>query len=301
MNECNLCHRPLNKRQVSEIGVLYCFDCIKNRSFVSKAYMKAKRDSLKKEMYIIMILAAIGAVVGTILGINGIGMETGSFVLTIIFDIWAIGGLVTGLSCCIGGFHLDRKYNTTGKIINDEPDFWGFAPSAGFLFFSVLGLFGGVIFILILILNRIKRIKKFDAIIASENAAIAEFEGYTLGKNINKEDLYSKIMDIVHNFEVADYVGGISINDLNNLRIAKGVTTRKEKRINKHIYTWVGTFLFGLFGVDRFMRGQIGLGILKFILNVMFAGVWLLIDWIIALTKLSKYGKDFVFVDTEWS
>ena len=49
------------------------------------------------------------------------------------------------------------------------------------------------------------------------------------------------------------------------------------------------------------MRGQIGLGILKFILNVMFAGVWLLIDWIIALTKLSKYGKDFVFVDTEWS
>jgi len=39
-----------------------------------------------------------------------------------------------------------------------------------------------------------------------------------------------------------------------------------EKRINKHVYTWVGSFLFGGFGVDRFMRGQIKVGILKLII-----------------------------------
>jgi len=28
--------------------------------------------------------------------------------------------------------------------------------------------------------------------------------------------------------------------------------------------------------------------------------VWVLIDWIIALTKLGKYEKDFVFIDKKW-
>ena len=73
-----------------------------------------------------------------------------------------------------------------------------------------------------------------------------------------------------------------------------------EKSINKHVFTWVGTFLFGGIGVDRFMRGQIGLGILK-LLTVGGAGLWALIDWIIALTKLGQYGNDFTFVDNKWS
>jgi TM2 domain-containing membrane protein YozV len=75
---------------------------------------------------------------------------------------------------------------------------------------------------------------------------------------------------------------------------------KMEKRIDKHVYTWVGTFLFGGIGVDRFMRGQVGLGILK-LLTVGLGGVWSLIDWIIALTKLGKYEKDFIFVDKKWS
>jgi TM2 domain-containing membrane protein YozV len=73
-----------------------------------------------------------------------------------------------------------------------------------------------------------------------------------------------------------------------------------EKRIDKHVFTWVGILLFGAIGVDRFMRGQVGLGILKLI-TVGGAGIWSLIDWIIALTKLGRYEKDFVFVNKKWS
>ena len=73
-----------------------------------------------------------------------------------------------------------------------------------------------------------------------------------------------------------------------------------EKRIDKHVFTWVGTFLFGGFGVDRFMRGQVGFRILKLI-TVGGTGIWALIDWIIALTKLGDYEKYFVFVNKKWA
>lgn len=41
------------------------------------------------------------------------------------------------------------------------------------------------------------------------------------------------------------------------------------KSINKHVFVWVGNFLFGGLGVDRFMRGQAGLGVFKLLLSLL--------------------------------
>ena len=63
-----------------------------------------------------------------------------------------------------------------------------------------------------------------------------------------------------------------------------------EKRVNKNVFVWVFCFLLGGLGIDRFVRGQVGLGILKLI-TAGGCGVWGLVDWIIALTK--AYGAAY--------
>lgn len=77
-----------------------------------------------------------------------------------------------------------------------------------------------------------------------------------------------------------------------------------ERSINKHVFVWIGAFMFGGIGVDRFMRGQVGLGVLKLLLCSIgwvtivggFIGwIWTLIDWIIAIVK--AYGG--AYSDTE--
>jgi RNA polymerase subunit RPABC4/transcription elongation factor Spt4 len=71
------------------------------------------------------------------------------------------------------------------------------------------------------------------------------------------------------------------------------------KRINKHLFVWVGTFLFGYLGVDRFLRGQIGLGVLKLLVD--WFGIWFMVDLIIALTKYGIKGEEFTFINGKWA
>lgn len=77
-----------------------------------------------------------------------------------------------------------------------------------------------------------------------------------------------------------------------------------EKRINKHVFVWVFTFLIGGLGVDRFVRGQIGLGVLK-LLTGGGCVIWALVDWIIALIKAygSAYAgsEEFVFENGKYT
>ena len=55
-----------------------------------------------------------------------------------------------------------------------------------------------------------------------------------------------------------------------------------EKRINKHVFVWGFAFICGSISVDRFYRGQIGLGILKMLFG---CGIWQLVDLIIAINE----------------
>lgn len=65
------------------------------------------------------------------------------------------------------------------------------------------------------------------------------------------------------------------------------------KRINKAGYVLI-TFFVGHLGVHRFMRGQVGIGLL-YLFTLGALGVATLVDFIISLTKLSKYKEDFLF------
>lgn len=72
-----------------------------------------------------------------------------------------------------------------------------------------------------------------------------------------------------------------------------------EKRYEKVLFL-VLQFFVGYLGVDRFMRGQIGLGVLKLV-TFGGVGVWSLIDFVIALTKFGSYDKEFVFINGNWA
>ena len=56
---------------------------------------------------------------------------------------------------------------------------------------------------------------------------------------------------------------------------------RVARRWNKHIFTWALSLVLGIYGADRFARGQIGLGLLKLMTFGGF-GIWYLADVIIA-------------------
>jgi TM2 domain-containing membrane protein YozV len=71
--------------------------------------------------------------------------------------------------------------------------------------------------------------------------------------------------------------------------------TVATRRVHKVTFVLLCFFLGGL-GVDRFMRGQVGLGIFKLLIGSWATlGIWPLVDFIIALVKLGKYENEFIF------
>ena len=71
--------------------------------------------------------------------------------------------------------------------------------------------------------------------------------------------------------------------------------TVPTRSVNKVAFALLCFFLGGL-GVDRFMRGQVGLGIFKLLIDSWATlGIWPLFDFIIALVKLGRYQDQFIF------
>ncbi|MCK8617576.1 TM2 domain-containing protein [Fructobacillus sp. M158] len=75
--------------------------------------------------------------------------------------------------------------------------------------------------------------------------------------------------------------------------------------INKHVFVWIGTFFFGSLAIDRFMRGQIGLGVFKLLIGSWLTlGIWPLVDFIIAVVKAYSTYSDtsqLTFINGQYS
>ncbi len=66
-----------------------------------------------------------------------------------------------------------------------------------------------------------------------------------------------------------------------------------NKKLNWTV-TLIVSILVGSLGVDRFMMGQIGIGILK-LLTLGGCGIWTLVDIILIATKHQFEGVQWVF------
>ncbi len=67
----------------------------------------------------------------------------------------------------------------------------------------------------------------------------------------------------------------------------------EKKKLNWTV-TLIVSILIGSLGVDRFMMGQVGIGILK-LLTLGGCGIWSLVDIILIATKHQFEGVQWVF------
>jgi len=74
--------------------------------------------------------------------------------------------------------------------------------------------------------------------------------------------------------------------------VQKVEIVNREKEVN-WVLTLVMSIFFGWFGVDRFIMGQVGLGILKLI-TLGGCGVWWIVDIILIATKYKFQGVEWV-------
>jgi len=90
-----------------------------------------------------------------------------------------------------------------------------------------------------------------------------------------------------------------------NVNVNPGMqVVAKTVNINKHMFTWLFAWFLGIFGVDRFVRGQVGLGIVKLLFGWLTIGIWPLVDWIIAIVKsYSTYSdtEELTFINGKYS
>lgn len=159
-------------------------------------------------------------------------------------------------------------------------------------------------------MSKIIQIEEDKVLLGTEDNKIVEVPI----EQLNFDD--PKIGDKVRTFEGEDTVivtrEEPGSKNEQNLQITTNVQTSSqtgqyapnERRCNKHVFVWIGNFLFGYLGVDRFIRGQIGLGILK-LLTIGALGVWALIDFIISLVMAygSAFGRqeDVVFINGKYA
>lgn len=75
-------------------------------------------------------------------------------------------------------------------------------------------------------------------------------------------------------------------------KISKNKRNDKDKKINWTL-TLIMSIIFGGIGVDRFLMGQIGLGLLKLV-TLGGCGIWWLVDLILIATKHKFEGVEWV-------
>lgn len=80
--------------------------------------------------------------------------------------------------------------------------------------------------------------------------------------------------------------------------VKRGKSIKSKKRVNEDkkvnwVLTLIMSIVFGGIGVDRFIMGHVGLGILKLI-TLGGCGVWWLVDLILIATKHKFNGIEWV-------